>query len=341
MSSSHPAPEHPAEHDALTPSDVEYWRHRLVRRRYTEFARPNELFARIEYESDWAFFPLGSDQSAAAAEKAREIYLAVVRDGWPAVRRTFVWEFTVGVFWLTDPLAATYSTLFTRPEADGEPDGKLKGATNVIVIEPAPEVRQALVALLNQTSGYHCMSAVGSVRDVRSLAPAERPEIVLLNQHVRNSEEEDPVRRVQRLLPKTSVFNYSIYRNSDELFVTITGVDGGYFLRRRLPENLLDPVHAPPGLAAPFGEGARTRVRSYFGGLIHASANGTEQHSAPTLTNREYEILTWMSRGLTNDKAIADALQISAWTVSAHLKSIFRKLNVHSRTEAVMKFLQR
>jgi DNA-binding NarL/FixJ family response regulator len=82
------------------------------------------------------------------------------------------------------------------------------------------------------------------------------------------------------------------------------------------------------------------QIKRYFQGLFELPVTGEPLRDLADLTNREHEILICLSKGFT-DKEIADALSISVWTVHGHVKRVFEKLGVHSRTEAVIKYLQK
>jgi DNA-binding NarL/FixJ family response regulator len=133
------------------------------------------------------------------------------------------------------------------------------------------------------------------------------------------------------------VVPFAVYADTDELFKATPAGAVGYFLKRTLPSHLLDPA---------FGESHRrlegplnTRVREYFS-LLLSAVPSTPEREVVRLTPREQQIVEFLSRGYS-DKEIADKLQISAWTVHNHLKHIFEKLGVHSRTEAAIKHLQK
>jgi len=334
--------------DSLLPTSAEYWRQRLVRRFHADSARPNsssELFARIELEGRGSFFPLGSDAPRTAAAKAREIYLTAASEGWRAACRRYVRELTLAIFWLSDPVACTYATLFTRPEQAGRnheplPVVKSPGCTKVAMIEPEEETRRMLVHWLNQTSAFGCIAAAADAREILKTGTIGRRELVLCNWRLPGFSDNEFPRQLQERLPAAAVFSYGVFTNSDELFGTITEGDGSYFLRRRAPDELLEPVHGAWTAGGPSAGAVRAHVQRYFETLFPASPGRTDLNPTSELTDREHELLTCMSRGFSDNKAIAETLKISVWTVNTHLKRIYEKLGVHSRTDAVMKFLR-
>jgi DNA-binding NarL/FixJ family response regulator len=135
-------------------------------------------------------------------------------------------------------------------------------------------------------------------------------------------------------------FSFGIYETSDDIFIAHSGVSSGYFLRRTHPQHVLDPIRTAWGGDAPDAAQLRSRIDHYFQALITDSGSADRTPARTTLTSREQEILLRLSKGYP-DKQIAGDLNISSWTVHNHMKNIFRKLGVHTRTQAVLKHLQR
>jgi DNA-binding NarL/FixJ family response regulator len=142
----------------------------------------------------------------------------------------------------------------------------------------------------------------------------------------------------QRLKPGLACLLYSVFEDSDHLFKATPGGAVGYLLKRTAPSQIFEPIaHATRPLTH---EQIASHVREYFQRLSASLPAGPPSRELATLTPREHEILALLSKGRLA-KEIADALGISVWTVHGHVKSIFEKLNVHTRTEAVVKFLQK
>jgi DNA-binding NarL/FixJ family response regulator len=145
---------------------------------------------------------------------------------------------------------------------------------------------------------------------------------------------------LQNEAPATRVLGHRIYNSSDGLFYSQPAVSGGYFFRRRSPEALLEPIRNAwqSGSLTP-GEWS-ARICAYVQRLFLFPLESDSGNDASALTSREQDILTCLRSGST-DKEIARALDISAWTVHTHLKKIYEKLGARSRTEAIIKYLQK
>jgi DNA-binding NarL/FixJ family response regulator len=323
--------------------DVSQWEERLIRRRYHE-ARVvcgPELSVRIEHDGAYGFFPLGSEEPKAAAQRAQEIYQAVVSSGWEAASARYSREITMAITWSENPLAVTYTALYTfvggaPPERSVE-TGLAGMRKRIALLEPDPSVRSCVRFWLDRQPGFSCPVAVGNAAALEA-APDDGLSLVLLN---RASPEYGQVnRQIRERNPAMPVFGYRLHEESDQIFISISGVSGGYILRRRLPEALFDPlqpvVRGRPLTAAE----AERQVRNYFQSFFGSPPPTEEPSKAEGLTQREQEIFHHMSKGYL-DKEIAHNLNLSIWTVHNHVKHIYEKLKVHNRTEAVLRYLQK
>lgn len=330
---------------ASAPTKAQNWDGRLTYRRFTEPARPNsssEYFARIDQGNQWSYFPLGSKIREIATTKANEIHQTVKREGWQSTCNQYSREITVALFWLPDPLASTYTTLFTQVEADQSHLATKKiNCRKVLIVEPEQEVMRALVSCINQMPNYRCVGAIPKFGENDALGIAESPDLILFNHYPFDRSDWESGIKLRNNLSRTGFFPYGIYRNSDELFVTITNVEKGYFLRRRTPLHLLEPLggtQRSPEITATWAALNNSTIISYFKKLVDCSSCSPSVELAEPLSKREQEILNCMLSGTTNNKGISASLGILEGTVGDHLRSIFHKLDVHSRTDAVLKY---
>jgi DNA-binding NarL/FixJ family response regulator len=132
---------------------------------------------------------------------------------------------------------------------------------------------------------------------------------------------------------------YSVYSEGNHMFVSTPGGAESYLLKRVVPEHLLDPILKMDDRTDVSNENLTRRIRSYFEGSQQAHHHPDDPGLAK-LTRREREVLALLSKGRV-DKEIAQALGISAWTVHGHIKNIFERLKVRTRTEAVVRYLEK
>jgi DNA-binding NarL/FixJ family response regulator len=320
-------------------SDSDYWKRRLVRRRSPgpEGLRAAEEFSvRIEHAGLGFYFPLGTNDERKAARLAIKIFRTVANEGWSAANHRYRREVTVAFHWVDDPLAWTYTTFHTRLTA--APDVEAAGRAQVAVVEPDAGIRLALADSLNGQPGFRCAATFGGAEEALRWRRTHKPAITLVNQALPNQTSGAVMEALQQAPASGLGLLYSVFDDSDELFKSTPGGAQGYLLKRTPHRRLLDPIAEPPQPLT--REAMAERLREYFQRLSAALPVGPSGREMARLTVREHQLLALLSKG-HSAKEIAAELGISVWTVHGHVKNIFEKLNVHTRTEAVVRFLQK
>ena len=330
---------------ALPKTDVRYWKERLLRRRYRFPASgqtDEDLAVRVDHAGVGYFFPLGTPDPQTAAAKARRIYSIMIEQGWKAACRNFSRELIVGFEWCANPVLWTYTTIHTlvgQRRVNQAGSSRIKpGSRRVLVVEADAGVRKALLWCIDQHGGF-CGVSCESARWFPRALDVHAPSLVLLNRNLAGRLGCQSPGQLAPIRPGVPALTYSVCEDGDQLFVSTPGGSQGYFLKRVQPDRLLEPIlelAARPTLAA---AELVSRVKSYFEELLRPPANGDASGLAK-LTRREREVLLLLSKGCV-DKEIAQTLGISAWTVHGHIKSIFERLQVRTRTEAVVRFLEK
>jgi DNA-binding NarL/FixJ family response regulator len=141
------------------------------------------------------------------------------------------------------------------------------------------------------------------------------------------------IRELKELLPATVVIVLTVYEDSEHIFRALKAGASGYLLKRSEPDEVLEAIRTAREGGAPMSSHVAHRVVSSFHEPEPAGLNTT------SLTEREKDILTYLSKGFAN-KELADKLQISVPTVRTHLRHIYEKLHVRSRSEAIVKYLK-
>ena len=334
----------PAASAQLLKGELAYWEQRLIQRRYREarLAAGTEHSVRIEHDGAYAYFPLSTNDPKLAAAKGRDIHQTILARGWTAAFERFEREITLAIFWSENPAAVTYSTLFTflrEPPSSGLPPvvgDRLRKP--LAVLEPDPTAHACLRYWLDRQPGFACPAVYRTAGEALDAMDDKRKALVLINRVAPDINQLTESVRVR--WPGLPVFPYRIHEDSDQIFISISGVSGGYLFRRRLPTELFDPLQPAASARTLTAAEAGHHIRNYFQSFFGDPAVVTHSLALVALTNREQEILNHISRGYL-DKEIADLLNISIWTVHNHVKSIYDKLGVHNRTEAVLKHLQR
>jgi len=325
--------------------DKSYWESRLIHRKYLDPANGQsrrELSARIEHAGISRYFPLGTAIEPAAAREAMRIHQGVITEGWTAASLRFRRELTLAFRWLENPLAWTYTTIHTWKSGD-EITSRLdrpskSGLRKVAVIDPDASLRYSLAASINAHDRFECNSAYASVAEAGREINRSLPDLVLINFSQPDQSAFVALEALQAIRPSLAGLFYSEFEDSDELFKATPGGSAGYLLKRTPSFRLLEPISETTGPLT--RELVASKIREYFQSVVATMPSGPSALATAKLTPREHEILTLMAKGQLA-KEIAEVLGISIWTVHGHVKSIFEKLNVHTRTEAVVKFLQK
>jgi len=326
-------------------TDARFWKEQLLVRRYRFPAsgEPAQSFtARIGHAGNESFFPMGTADIPAAARMACRIYCAIVKHGWEEACARFPRELIVAFEWSANPILWTYTTVHTlvgRLDAIETGAAPVPAASDpVAVVETEPGLRRALAWCLNHQPGFHAVPCESPEQYV-TVAGAHQPKLVLLNRSLAERMGVAFAGGLTVLSSGVRALTYSVSLDGDHMFVSTPGGAEGYMLKRVPPANILDPLLEAGKLAVTPAEDPLVPVKTFFKGLLRPRAT---QHSdaLSKLTPRENEVLLLLSKGCV-DKEIAQAMAISVWTVHGHIKKIFERLGVRTRTEAVIRYLEK
>ena len=204
--------------------------------------------------------------------------------------------------------------------------------TTVALVEDSAPLRRHLVRLLNRAPGVRCLCACGTAEEALREIPLAKPEVVLMDINLPGVSGIECTARLKYQMPSLYVIMLTIYEDGDSIFSALKAGACGYLLKRSSPAEILDAVTAVRQGGVPMTNEVARKVIMAFQAPPPAHSEGV------TLSAREREILELLSQGLVN-KEIADRLSISYHTVRVHLKHIYEKLHVRSRTEAMLKFM--
>lgn len=205
--------------------------------------------------------------------------------------------------------------------------------TTIAIVEDNVNIRRSLKEWVDSAPGYRCICECGDAETALKEVPRLKPDVVLMDIHLPGETGIACTARLKILMPELQIIVVTVYRDRDLLFQALKAGACGYLLKRSTPEELLRAIAEVRSGGAPMtGEIARMVVETFQEPAIETAARSE-------LSAREMEILDLVAKGLTN-KEISPKLNISYDTVRAHLRRIYEKLHVRSRTEAVMKYLQ-
>jgi DNA-binding NarL/FixJ family response regulator len=204
----------------------------------------------------------------------------------------------------------------------------------VALVEDDDEIREHLAHLLTRARGFECVGRSRSAEDAVAEIPRSRPDVVLMDINLPGMNGIDCVRKLKSLLPRAQILMLTIYEDSDRIFESLVAGASGYLLKRTPGERLLEAIREVRTGGSPMTSHIARKVVQYFNQLRNVNPE------LEALSARERDVLDRLARGRLY-KEIADELGVSLDTVRKHLQSIYQKLHVHSRTEAVVKYLQK
>ncbi|HVU07199.1 MAG TPA: response regulator transcription factor [Verrucomicrobiae bacterium] len=323
-------------------NDSRFWRERLLLRRY-RFPGSDEAdqnwAAAIDHDGTRHLFLLGTADAEAAAQRAQNIYQTIAEQGWATGLANFPRELIVGLEWCANPILWTYTTIhtLTKPESNKKACKTNADAVRIMLIESDEAIRRALMWCIEQQAMV-CKSMGGVMESLERLIDWHKPHLIFMNRNLAGRLGLHFAGQIA-VIKDVLVLTYSVYSEGNHMFVSTPGGAESYLLKRVSPDHLLDPVLKLGRWNGISNENLVLRIRSYFEGL-YQSHHHSDVSDLAKLTRREREVLALLSKGHV-DKEIAQALGISAWTVHGHIKNIFERLNVRTRTEAVVRYLEK
>jgi DNA-binding NarL/FixJ family response regulator len=208
----------------------------------------------------------------------------------------------------------------------------------VALVEDDPNLRANLTAMLNSASGFKCQAAYADGKSALVGIPANRPDVVLMDINLPGMLGTECVRQLKTLTPNLPVLMLTVYEDSEQIFKSLMSGATGYLLKRTPKDKLLDAIREVDAGGAPMSRQIARRVVQFFQKVDELPVDAHKPAVVVNLTDREKEVLAALAKGYAY-KEIADQLKISFETVRTHLRTIYEKLHVHSRTEAVLKYL--
>ena len=204
----------------------------------------------------------------------------------------------------------------------------------VSIVEDSRGTRESLAELLGRAPALSCVGAHPNGEEALRQIPVEKPDVVLMDINLPKMNGIECVERLKQTMPKTQVLMLTTYDESDLIFDSLRKGASGYLLKNMPPAELIQAIEQVHAGGAPMSMQIARKVVNHFQ-KIKKPQSDMEQ-----LTKREHEILALLAKGYFY-KEIADQLGVTLSTVRAHLHAVYEKLHVQSRTEAVVKFLER
>jgi DNA-binding NarL/FixJ family response regulator len=207
------------------------------------------------------------------------------------------------------------------------------GPIRVVIIEDLREVRKGLTMLINGSSGFVCADSYRTMEDALAGMSGSRPDVILTDIGLPGMGGVEGTRILRDRFPGLPILALTVYDDDENVFDAICAGASGYLLKNTPPARLLESLREVAAGGAPMSPEVARRVLSLF-------RRFRPPERAPSqLTPQELTLLRLMVEG-HHYKTAASEMGISVNTVSFHLRHIYEKLQVHSKTEAVAKALR-
>ncbi len=203
----------------------------------------------------------------------------------------------------------------------------------VAIVDDDEGIRSSLSALIKRAPGYKLVGEYANGETALKEIPQHLPDVVLMDINLPDMKGYECVRRLKEAQPAVQFLMLTVYEDSDSLFNSLRAGASGYLLKRTASARLLEAVRDVFDGGSPMTPQLARRVVQFF------SKPAPQAASLAKLTPAEREFLDQLAKGYAY-KEIADRMKISIDTVRSYVRTVYEKLHVHSRTEAVVKYLR-
>jgi DNA-binding NarL/FixJ family response regulator len=209
----------------------------------------------------------------------------------------------------------------------------VRESIQVTIVEDEREIREGLRFLIDHTPGYRCPGCYGSMEEALPAMVATQPDIVLMDLGLPGMSGLEGIRRLKQAHPLLRLVALTVYEDDDRIFEALCAGASGYLLKKTPPARLLECLQEVMTGGAPMSPEVASRVIALFREVRPPA------HAEHHLTPHEVRLLGLLAEGHSY-KTAAATLGSSVNTVAFHMKHIYAKLQVHSKSEAVAKALR-
>ena len=203
----------------------------------------------------------------------------------------------------------------------------------VAIVDDDEGIRISLAALIRRSSALRLVGDYPDAEAALKELPRRGPDVVLMDINLPGMNGVECVRQIKAEHPEIQFLMLTVYEDSDSLFNSLKAGASGYLLKRTASTRLLEAIRDVYGGGAPMTPQLARRVVQFF------SKPAEDASAMARLTPGEKDFLDQLAKGYAY-KEIADRMNISIDTVRSYVRTVYDKLHVHSRTEAVVKYLR-
>lgn len=204
----------------------------------------------------------------------------------------------------------------------------------VVIFEDNNNMREGLFQLINGSQGFICTGAFPNCDDLMKRIEKSNPDVIVMDIEMPGINGIEGVKLVKENFPEIKILMETIFDDDKKIFDSICAGAEGYILKNTAPIEILSAIKEIYEGGSPMTPSIANRVLKMV-----KSQSASDSKNLFNLTDREKEILSCLVEGMSY-KLIADECTISIDTVNVHIKNIYKKLQVHSKSEAVAKAIK-
>lgn len=202
---------------------------------------------------------------------------------------------------------------------------------NVVIIEDHKEFRESIAFILSTTEGFNCTGKYSSVEE--ALEKMQSADVILLDINLPGMSGIEGIDKLKQNFPEVNIIILTVFEDDKNVFRSILAGADGYLLKKSAPLRIIQAIEDAYEGGSPMTPIIARKAINLFKNHI------PQNNNKDNLSDREREILVLIVDGMSNDE-ISNRLFISFQTVRNHIRHIYQKLHVHSKSQAVAKAIK-
>eukprot|EP01137_Pigoraptor_chileana_P017976 Opistho-2@76792 len=202
--------------------------------------------------------------------------------------------------------------------------------TRLLIYEDNPQLREGLTMLINGSEGFEVLACFKNCNNVIEEVAAWKPDVILMDIDMPGINGIEGLKKIRQVNDEVKVLMLTVFDDNKNVFQAISSGANGYVLKKTPPTKLLEYIKEAQSGGAPMTASIATQVLKMF------SSMNNEKGEDYNLSDREKQVLQFLVEGYSY-KMIANEMFIAIDTVRSHIKKIYEKLHVNSKSEAVAK----
>ena len=207
------------------------------------------------------------------------------------------------------------------------------GPINIAIIEDQRDIREGLATIFKFTDGYRCTGSYRSMEEALERINGDIPDVALVDIGLPGMNGIEGIRKLKERHPEMLMLMLTVYEDDEYIFDALCAGANGYLLKKTAPARLVESVREALNGGAPMSPEVASKVIKVFRNIR------PPERADYNLTPHETRLLKMLVEG-HNYKTAAAELGVSVTTVAFHMRNIYEKLQVHSKSEAVSKALR-